>query len=213
MVNDQLRIRIIEEARKQFQTSGIKRVTMSDISQQLGVSKKTLYNVFKDKKELIDFTLEHHINEDIAFVDAVWKEDKDGVYKLARIFFYFYTRMKSINPMTLLDLKKFYPEIWNKFECHKKGCFDQSMISIIEQGVDEELFLDDMNIPLLVSMRVWQLESAFDSNLYDHSKYSLATIQMEFFKHFIRGIATVEGVKLLNQYLSSFIKETQSTNI
>ena len=70
MVNDQLRIRIIEEARKQFQTLGIKRVTMSDIAKQLGVSKKTLYNAFKDKEELIDSTLEHHINEDITQVES-----------------------------------------------------------------------------------------------------------------------------------------------
>ncbi|OHX66924.1 TetR/AcrR family transcriptional regulator [Flammeovirga pacifica] len=214
MSTDQLKIRIIEEARKQFKAYGIKRVTMAEISNELGVSKKTLYNVFKDKAEMISSSIEHHINEDIEYVDEVTDDDKlDGVFKLASIFFFFFTRIKDINPLTFMDLKKFYPKMYNKFECHKKGCFFNSMEKIVSQGIKEKLFLDDINVPLLVSMRMWQLESALDTNVYDHSKYSIETIQLEMFKHFIRGIATAEGIVLLDKYLKNFIKESQSTKI
>ncbi|ANQ50127.1 TetR/AcrR family transcriptional regulator [Flammeovirga yaeyamensis] len=214
MTTDQLKIRIIDEARKQFKAYGIKRVTMSGISNELGISKKTLYNVFKDKEEMISSSIEHHITEDIEYVDKVTDDQSlDGVFKLASIFFFFFTRIKDINPLTFMDLKKFYPEMYRKFECHKKGCFFDSMEKIMSQGIKEKFFLEDINVPLLVSMRMWQLETALDTSVYDHSKYSVETIQLEMFKHFIRGIATTEGILLLDKYLKNFINESQSSNI
>ncbi|AZQ63481.1 TetR/AcrR family transcriptional regulator [Flammeovirga pectinis] len=210
---DQLRIRIIEEARKQFQVNGLKRVTMSDISQAIGVSKKTLYTVFSNKKELVEATLSYHMEEDINYMEEVNELDKDAVFKLAKTFYYFYQRLRMVNPMTFMDMKKFYPEVWSKYECHKKGCFHDTLISIIKQGRTEELFYRDIDVELLVIMRMWQVETAFDHDYFPHDKFPLAKIQLEFFKHFIRGIATPNGVKLLDQYLTEFNKQDNQSTI
>lgn len=214
MINDQLKIRISEEARNQFQNYGLKRVTMSDIAEQLGMSKKTLYNVFSNKKELIEFSLAYHMEEDSNFIGEVGALEKDGVFKLARIFHFFYERMRAINPSVFMDLKKFYPEVWKKYECHKEGCFHETLIAVIKQGCSEGYFYTDIDVEMLVIMRMWQVEVAFDPSVFPHDRFPLAKVQLEFFKHFIRGIATPEGVKLLDQYLEEFIKNrTQSTNL
>ncbi|NME66347.1 TetR/AcrR family transcriptional regulator [Flammeovirga aprica] len=214
MVNDQLRLRIIEEARKQFQGFGLKRVTMSDIAERLGMSKKTLYNVFRNKKELIEFTLTYYMEEDSKFIEDVAKLDQDGVFKLAKVFYFFYERMRAINPSVFMDLKKFYPEVWDKYECHKEGCFHETLISIIKQGSSEGHFYNDIDVEMLVLMRMWQVEVAFDASVFPHDRFPMAKVQVELFKHFIRGIATPNGVKLLDQYLKQFInQESQSTNL
>lgn len=214
VINDQLKIRIAEEARKQFQSYGLKRVTMSDIAEQLGISKKTLYNVFSNKKELIEFSLAYHMEEDSNFIEGVGALDKDGVFKLAKIFTFFYERMRAINPSVFMDMKKFYPEVWEKYECHKEGCFHDTLIKVIKQGCSEGYFYQDIDVEMLVIMRMWQAEVAFDSSIFPHDRFPLVKLQLEFFKHFIRGISSPEGVKLLDHYLEEFIKNgTQSTNL
>lgn len=186
---------------------------MSDIAERLGMSKKTLYNVFSNKKELIEFTLSFHMEEDSNFIEEVGELDKDGVFKLAKIFYYFHERMRAINPSVFMDLKKFYPEVWDKYECHKEGCFHETLISIIKQGCSEGHFYNDINVEMLVIMRMWQAEVAFDPSVFPHDRFPIGNIQMELFKHFIRGIATPNGVKLLDQYLEEFIQKSQSTNL
>lgn len=128
------RKRILEIATEQFTRYGVRAVTMEDIARQAGVSKKTIYQEFSDKRDLVKEAFEKILEEDrckLAFI----LEAEDGVIEhLVKTSKMMRERLQNMNPMVILEIQKYFPEAWKVFETFKIEVIMNDLVKVIEKG-------------------------------------------------------------------------------
>ena len=173
---------------------------MDDIARQLGMSKKTVYQNFKDKDEIINVLLETSLKENDERLKQLERDSEDAVQEIILIMKHISDMFSRINPMLFYDLQKYYAEAWKKFQDFKQ----QSMIKMVEtnlnQGIKEGYFRNDIKVRILAKMRIEQIEIAMNSTTFPPDKFNIAEVQIAMIDHFLHGITTLKGHKLLNKY-------------
>ncbi len=206
-----IKSKIIKEASELVMQYGIRTVTMDDISKNLGISKKTIYQYFKDKKELVNTVTQLHLDtEEERFLSSV-KDSKDSIHELILVSQCLRETMKDMKMNVLNELQKFYPEAWQKYEYFKSKVMKETIMRTIMRGQKEGYFRSDIDPDLIATMRMEQVQTFMLNNLLPRDKYSIAEIQMHLFDHFIHGLFTIKGHQLFNQYNN--IKENQNETL
>jgi AcrR family transcriptional regulator len=187
------RQRILEIAIAQFARFGVRTITMEDLARQAGVSKKTIYQEFEDKKDLVKAVFAAILEQDrkrLAFIS----EQGDGVIEhLAQTSKMMRERLTSINPLVILEVQKYFPEAWNLFETFKQETIQQDLIKVLERGKDLGYFRPEIDSRILARVRLTQVTSAFDPKNFAEPDYNLVEEQMIILDHFLHGIFTEKG--------------------
>ena len=200
MVNE-TKERIITGADELFMRLGIKSVTMDDIASHLAVSKKTIYQNFKDKDALVIAVSEVHMAQDHVEVDKLVEESENAIQELFFISQYIKTHVAKMNPSILFDLKKYHPKAWGLFQKHQVDCIASTVIKNIVRGKQEGTYRKEVNAEVLAVLRMQSVEMAFNPALYPVSKFDLIEVNMQLFEHFVYGMVTAKGAELYNTYL------------
>ena len=193
--------RIIEGADNLFMRYGIKTMTMDDIAKHLSVSKKTIYQHFKDKNELVIRVIESHMDAENGIINDIQKSASSAVDEMFLISKYLKSMMTVMNPSVLLDLQKYYPEAWAYFQNHKQECINDTILKNLEWGMEEGLYRADINPNILAISRVEQIEMAFNPMIFPTSKFSVLEVNLALLTHFIMGVVTAKGLEQYNEYL------------
>lgn len=191
---------------------GIRTVTMDDISKDLGISKKTIYQYFKDKKELVNTITNIHLNMEKERFNSTVVESENSVQELMLISHCLRESMQDMKMSMMNELNKFYPEAWLMYEDFKKNVMMESITTVIERGQKEGFFRTEVDPYLIAVMRIEQVQSFIMNNLFPKDKYTLYDVQMQLFDHFIHGLFTIEGHQLFNQYTTSKVKQNETLN-
>jgi AcrR family transcriptional regulator len=202
---------IISGADKLFCQYGFKSVTMDDIAKHLGVSKKTIYQNFKDKNELINILIRDRIvNQDLQ-MDKCHAESENAVQELyfgMQDMDYF---LATMNPMLFYDLQKYHQEAWLKFIEFKEVEIGKKVSDNLQRGIAEGFYRSDINVDIVTRLRLDQVDMVFtQTGHYDTTKYSLSTIMVEITRHFLYGICNNEGVKLIHKYDEELLDKKDS---
>ena len=200
--------RIIEAASDLFRKYGVKSVTMDDIANDISVSKKTIYQFFKDKNAIVTTSTRHMLEEEERVMQEIIAHSKDVMDELIRTIEHFKKFMRLINPALLIDLEKFHTDAWNVYQEFKEECFKRNLTNSINRGIKEGFFRDDFNVDILAKLRMAEVELAFDQKVFPHHQYDLYEIQLQFTEHFILGISTIKGFERIEAY-----KESQKKKI
>ena len=195
-----MKILILKAADELFITYGLRSVTMEDIAKKLAISKKTIYQFFEDKDALVKNIVQEKLNEQSAAMERISKESTDPIDEVLRMSAYIKESMSKLHPSVVFDMEKFFPKSYALFLDHKECCFKDSFINNLEQGIGLGLYRANINQYLLAIMRMNQIETAFNPNLFPPDKFKLQDIQVEFIMHFLYGICTLKGHKLINKY-------------
>ena len=138
--------KILEAATETVMQHGIRTVTMDDISKHLGISKKTIYQYFKDKKELVNKVTQQHMKEEEErFLGAV-KESNDSVHELILVSHCLREAMKDMKMNLLNELQKYYPEAWKNYEYFKEEVMKKSITKTIIRGQQEGYFRKSIDL-------------------------------------------------------------------
>jgi len=191
---------------------GIRTVTMDDISKDLGISKKTIYQYFKDKKELVNTITSIHLNLEKGRFEGTAQDSENSVHELIMVSQCLRESMKDMKMSLMNELQKFYPESWQMYEDFKKGVMLETITGVILRGQKEGLFRSEVDPHLIAVMRIEQVQSFIMRNLFPKENYSLYEVQMQLFDHFIHGLFTIEGHQLFNQYTTSKVKQNETLN-
>lgn len=200
--------KILEGAEALFMKYGIRSVTMDDIARHLAVSKKTLYQHFADKDDLVlkmskDF-LERAFNQ----YDVIALSSKNPVEELSKISVCMKRDMEHMNPSMLFDLQKYHPKAWNLWSEHKGKVISQSVMRIIRKGIEDGYFRPEVKPEIMAVIRIVLLENAFNDEMFPRERYSLVDVQSQLFDLFVHGLCTEKGKKLYQKYKEN----TQITN-
>lgn len=192
--------RILIKAEELFMQYGIRSVSMDDIANHLGMSKKTLYQYYADKDELVDAVVDGHISEIQTDCSVCKDTAKDAVHEIFITMERIMDEFANMNPMLLHDLEKFHFRSFRRFKEHKDKFLAKVIKDNIDWGIKDELYRPDINVDVMVKFRLESMMLAFDVSVFPPGKYNLAGVTEVIIEHFVYGLATIKGHKLIQKY-------------
>lgn len=190
---------ITDRSRDIFMKYGIRSVSMDDISRELGMSKKTLYQFFSNKSDLIGEVLGQDFHNFESKLQSVMHLDNNAIDDLLALSMVIDEHMKEINPVVSFDLKKYYPEIYRE-NLEKKRVFASAYLKEnIEKGIRENIYRSDLNIELIAKLYMRKIEDLHDPDFHDMNKTSFAEVFHVMFDNHIRGIANENGIRYFEE--------------
>lgn len=206
IMNVSLKERVVAKASMLFMRNGIKSVTMDNIAGQMGISKRTLYENFRDKDELLMECFIYQSKEVQKEFEKIAVTCANSMELLLRIFFYTWRKLRNTNRNFYSDMKKYHPAISSLFEKDKEERV-RNAEQLLEQGKREGLIRPDLKIEIVLMLLGAQFEMLKNSEEFDTSRYSFIEIFETIFINFIRGIATTKGVAFIEEFISQNPKE------
>lgn len=197
---EEIRTHIVEVATKAFHSQGIKNVTMDDIAHSLTMSKRTLYQIFADKEELLLACIalsdeeEHRHSMEIA-------RNTDNVLDLLLATFVCKMReLDSIAPSFFVEIAK-YPRVIEYLD-RKKREKEQEAVDFLTKGIEQGFFRADVNFHIVYRHLTSGMSTVVQSGLWQ--EYPQREIFVNTVLPFIRGCATPKGVELIDQFIEKF---------
>jgi len=199
--------RILVKADELFHRYGIRSVSMDDIAAQLGMSKKTLYQFYADKEELVREVITTILegSRDRCLSDQSAAENP--VHEIFLAFDMIQEMFSRMNPIILFDLEKYHPAVHLKFKEHKQQFLYQVIKSNLERGISEELYRDDIDVDIITRLRMESVMLSFNSEIFPNNRTHLLAIQEQLLYHFLYGVASVKGQKLIQKYKNQRTKK------
>lgn len=201
--------RIRQKAEELFMKYGIRSVSMDDIANALGMSKKTIYQYFVDKDELVVAVVDADVNQMQADCMAILREARDAVHEIFLSIDRLLEQFRNMNPMLIYDLEKFHFRGFQKFMDHKNKFLLQVIRKNMERGIAEGLYREDLHVDLIAKFRLESMMLAFNVDLYPPAKYSLADVSKEIIEHYVYGLASLKGYKLILKYKEERLKHAK----
>ncbi len=192
--------KILEGAEALFMKYGIRSVTMDDIARHLAVSKKTLYQHFADKDDLVLKMSEEFLKRAFDQYDSIARSSKNSVEELSKISMCMKRDMEHMNPSLLFDLQKYHPRAWNLWSEHKHKVISESVMRNIRKGIEDGFFRPEVNPEILAIIRIALIENAFNGEVFPRERFSLIDVQSQLFELFVHGLCTEKGKKLYQKY-------------
>lgn len=192
--------RILKRAEELFMKFGIRSVSMDDLANQLGMSKKTLYQYFADKDELVTGVVEGHIHEMETDCTQCRKDAKDAIHEIFITMERIVEQFSNMNPMVLYDLEKFHFRAYQRFLDHKNKFLLLVIRNNIEWGIKDELYRPDVHVEVLSKFRIESMMAPFNVSVFPPGKYNLAATSEIILENFTYGLATIKGHKLIQKY-------------
>jgi len=197
---------IITAAFKQFKLLGFKSVTMDDIARKIGISKKTLYELFKDKDELVLECIKYMLNDNQAQTEKALKNSINAIDQAINILMIMEKMIRGMNPVCYLDLQRFYPSAAKYLNDHKDSFMFQCISDNLKQGIQEGFYREDIDIEIISRFRMESALIVFQHDLFPQETYDIVKVNTQIFAHYIYGIASSKGHKMIESYLKKINK-------
>lgn len=204
-MDQELKNRIIQNASLLFLQHGIKSVTMDFIAGRLGISKRTLYEVFPDKNTLVMASLQHCEEGRQVLFEELTRSSRNTLYLLLGFYEATYNLCVMRVVLFFTDLERYHPQIAEEYEKEKHSS-NEYIAGVLTKGMEEGLIRTDINPHVVAVLLNAQIETLKKSDDLFTSRYTFTEIFETIFKMFLRGISTPEGVRLVDDFMETHKK-------
>ncbi len=181
---------------------GIKSLTMDDVSRELGISKKTLYQFVENKDDLVVKVMERHLGEEKER-DCVNQGEAENA--LQEIFLVMQQNSNDFQRMKtnlIFELQRFHRAAWEKIQEYQQKHLFQIILDNLHRGIREGLYRDNFNPELIARLHNASILVVFDETHFPYAKYSREEILREYLLHYLYGIVSDRGREILQAKLS-----------
>lgn len=191
----ELRNRILKAAMTEFLHKGVKSVKMDDIANTLAISKRTLYEIYSNKEELLLEAVRIHEQE---FNDHMLQYSLDKNHNVMDIIIKFYKKkllsIADVSPLFLVELRK-YKQVVEYLERMNAERHNNALL-FFRRGVKEGFFRSDLNFDIILKTSSASANYAMETQMYKN--YSITAIMHNTIFLYLRGICTTKGIKVLD---------------
>lgn len=192
--------KILKAALSLFFKFGIKHVTMDDIAKELGMSKKTIYQFYKEKDDLVNQLCALELQKKEVEFGSLQNDSQDAIHEIVMISDHMRQMLESINPVFFKDLQKFYPGAFALYLDFRSHCAVESVLQNIKKGKESGVYRADVDAEFAANLRLAQIDMLIFGNYFTFEKISFAKTHELMLEMFVYGICTLKGHKLYNQY-------------
>lgn len=200
---------ILVRVRELYNKYGIKSITMDDVARELGISKKTLYQFVSDKDDLVGKYLDFEIEIKQEEICKCFKCELNAIEELFEISLFMNKMMRDQNPATEYDLKKYYPQHFQKIVKIRRERMYNYILLNLKKGKEEGLYREDMNEDVIAKLHLSRSESIHFDELFTIEEFTSVKLFIELLSYHVRGIATLKGIAVLENK----IKQIEINNI
>jgi AcrR family transcriptional regulator len=190
---DEKNLHILEKVKRLYYRYGIKSVTMDDVAKHLCISKKTLYEYFTDKEDLVrNIVLLDHSNRNKYFQE-IKNRDLNAIEELFEIYRMINTMFRDYNASMEYDIHKYYPELYAKVkEIRRKKIYD-TMYNNMNKGKKEGLYRKELNSKIIARLLVFRVENMYDNDIFTMEELVSVKVFNEVFVYHLQGILNATG--------------------
>ena len=192
--------RILLKATDLFMRYGIRSITMDEIAAQLGISKKTIYQFFTDKDEMVDGVVENHIRDNEEKCKGFRTGSQDAIHEIIIAVAETEEMLKVMNPLILYDLEKHHPKSSKKLMNHFHRFMYVMVIENLQRGVEEGLYRPGLHHDIVAKHRLESAFMCFNQDVFPHGRYKISEVCKELALLFLYSVTTDEGKKLIEKY-------------
>ena len=198
-----MRDNIISKSEELFLSLGFKSVTMDDIANAIGISKKTIYAHFSNKTELVEvvtFSVLDHISEGIDQINAASVNPIEELYDI-KLFVLNYFKNERVSPQH--QLKKYYPQIFERLKLKQFEKMHSSVENSLKTGMTIGLFRPDIDVDFISRMYFNVMTGIRDISIFPENRFDKNYLFESYLEYHLRAIVTKTGLNLLNNYIKS----------
>ena len=194
-----LRERIIEKAMQDFSKHGIRAVKMDMLAKELGISKRTMYEIFEDKETLLFEGIKVYGERKREYMHSYAEEGHDVIDIIMEAYHMKVEEVRAVNPDFYLDLMK-YPRLAQYMkEAQQKS--REGFLAFMKRGVDDGYFRPDVNYEL-----VPHIFDALGQYILTNSlvqQYSVEELFSNCFLIALRGFCTDKGLHTIDKLMAA----------
>lgn len=199
--------RILLKSHELFNRYGIRSVSMDDIAAQLAMSKKTLYQYYTDKDELVTAVFTEVMDHNRVECSANKDKADNAVHEVFMAFDMVQEMFANMNISVLYDMEKYHPACYKKYVDYKNGFLYGMIRSNIERGINEEVYREDIDVDIMTRYRIYSIMLSFNTEVFPNNRTNVVYIEQKLLEHFLYGLATPKGQKLIQKYKNQRIKK------
>ncbi|QNH61939.1 TetR/AcrR family transcriptional regulator [Hymenobacter sediminicola] len=196
----EIKDRILLAARELFTRNGIRSVSMDDIATHLSMSKKTLYKWFENKDQIVEGVIRQHLGQTQGECEALIGKASSAIGELFGMLDWMKSQFADIHPSIFHDMQKYYPVSWQLWLEHKNKYILAQIIANLRRGMSEGLYRADLDVEVLARLRLSQVELAFNAQVFPPSEFDPKRVILTTQEHFMLGVATLKGHRLINKF-------------
>lgn len=199
--------RILDRANSLFLRYGIKSVSMDDLSKDLGVSKKTLYQYVPNKRALVSRLVDQHTQVTHTSMAEINDNAVDAIHAILRIAQYVVGKLRCVSPMVIYDLRKYYRDLWETMETKHRSFMYDLIKKNLERGKEQGLYRRELNADIISKLYVGKTTLVSDKELFPDIEYNQEDLFREYMTYHLHGIVSLKGIQLLEYYQKNELKE------
>lgn len=193
-----------------FSKYGFRAVTMDDLAQAAGISKKTLYLHFENKEEVVKEVMLSRQSNMCQHCGDAEKASVNAIEAYMAILAEMDKTFRNINPVVFMELPRFFPAT---FKIFREFAMVENMRLVrenIERGMEEDLYRSDLNADLLSRFRMESVFMILNSEVLQNTSGSLTETMQLLSEHFLYGLFNTKGEKFYSTYKEKYLKLVQS---
>lgn len=202
--------KILSASIELFSQYGFKTITMDDIARRAGISKKTLYQHFANKQEVVQESVVWYKNQTTENCCTVLEAAENAVEAMVKLLAFFDNIYKRMNPMALFEMQRFFPEAYKTFRDLLMERDVAMMRDNILQGIKEGVYRPEINADLLARYRLETSLLILQPSLMVSDRANLMSVALEIGEHFMYGIMTPKGEELYQKYKIQYLKQAHT---
>lgn len=198
-----MREKIISKSTELFLTLGFKSVTMDDIANEMGISKKTIYVHFENKTKLIEATTLEMFDLIACGIEGIQGLEKDPISEIYEIKKLVMEHLKDEKSSPYHQLQKYYPKIFNSVRTKQYNLMENCVASNLSRGIALGLFRESIEIDFISKIYFSCMMALKDKGLFPLHNISMHTLMNQFLEYHLRGISTPKGIEKLSEIINT----------
>ncbi|MAX69573.1 MAG: TetR family transcriptional regulator [Flavobacteriaceae bacterium] len=192
---------ILKTAVELFLTYGFKSVTMDDIANALGMSKKTIYQYFENKTVLVEESVMYLFQTISSGIEDIRDLEKNPIEEIFEIKRFLMKNLKDEKSSPQYQLEKYYPKIFKDIKERQFCVMEDCVTCNLERGVKMGLYRKDINVDFVSKIYFTCMMALKDKELFPLDNFSMQTLMNNYLEYHLRGICTSNGIELIDNYL------------
>ncbi len=197
---NEIKTSILQRAMEMFQRYGLRTMTMDDVCRELSMSKKTLYQYFSNKADLVDQAVRHVFSVHQRSMDQIGAEHENAIDRMINRYSFLMRMMESHGPNMMFPLKKYYPKTYEWLFAKRQETMMDALVQTLRDGQAQRLFRDDLNPELVARIHFTTMVGIADAELSNESFGQRKELIWTAISLFIRSISTAQGLQYFNDH-------------
>ena len=193
--NPQQKEELLENISELFLKYGLRSTSMDDIANHLKISKKTLYQLFNNKDDVVEQVLVHRRLARSKQADMEGVQKMNPIEIMNKIKTYMIHDLSRRVPANYFDIKKYHPAVYQKIMRNDENFTKNFLTDLIKTGINQKYFRSEIDAELQVYLLGKQLSFLREPEVFSQIAYPIETVVETIINNFLMAICTEKGIK------------------